>query len=112
VNRALGAEALTWEATLAENRRAARIRAPVHMGYPYVSVVRLLVGAGYAAIALGTYYLFSETKRRWGADVAIATAAGIASAAAIGEIAFIHFFLGRWKGATPAPGDAADTPGY
>jgi len=103
VNRALGADALAWETTLLAARRttdmeaAGSSRPPVHMGYPYVSVVALLVGAGYTATALGTYLLFAEARRRWGTDVAAATAAGIAVAASIVELAFIRFFLNRWK---------------
>ena len=49
VNRALGADALAWETTLLAARRttameaAGSSRTPVHMGYPYVSVVALVV---------------------------------------------------------------------
>lgn len=94
INEAVDTDALGWESKLwsaGTDREATR-----HMGYPYVAVVVLLLGAGYTALALGIYLLFAKTERSWGLGSAVAVSTALAILSVCVELGFIAFFLKRW----------------
>lgn len=96
INTAVGAKALSWESNLWKPKDRSSRESARHMDYPYAAVIVFLLGAGYTAIALGTYLLYTPAKLRWGVDVAIDLTIGISLLAALVEAVFLWDFHRRW----------------
>lgn len=111
VNTEVGGEALSWEASLtapapgdaSDSRR-------LHMKYPYVAVVVLLLGVGWAAEGLGLYLLTEGLSEHWPDRRAIAVTALLGVAAVGGEVWFLRFFGRHWQAATRAERPDPATP--
>ena len=98
MNEVLGAPTMGWETSLAGRAEDAGGRG-LHMRYPYVAVVVLLLGVGWAAEGLGVYLLAVGTAERT-SDVTTALVAGSAAlAAVVVEVVFLRFFAQRWRAA-------------
>jgi hypothetical protein len=96
INDGVGAKAVGWESRLWKGSSATGDDTAAHMDYPYVAVIVLLLGAGYTAIALGTYLLFVHLERTWGVGGAVAISTAIAVASAVFELLFFWYFRAKW----------------
>ena len=103
IDKTVGRNTLGWETWLQNEQGTtkpglspAKPGSSLHMRYPYVAVVALLVGVGWAAEVLGVYLLAHATVHRpgppWSAIIPVA--AGIACL--IVETVFLKFFRDRW----------------
>lgn len=98
VNRMLGEDTLTWESGLKSGGS--------HMGYPYRAVLVLLLGTGYASVAIGVALVVDDTDRGllgWLAGVLVLLVA-------VGwESWFLRYFMDKWRSAR-APGAVPPGP--
>lgn len=112
VNAEVGGQALSWETSLAapapaggspDSRR-------LHMKYPYVAVVVLLLGVGWAAEGLGLYLLAEGLTEHWPDRWAVVVTCLVGAAAVAAEVWFLRFFAGHWRAATRADDPDPTTP--
>lgn len=93
VNDLLGEEVLTWEGALTTKND--------HLSYPYLAVVGLLLGTGYAASAIGLWTLgveLSEEIDTW--PLVVGAAAVVVT---VWEVWFYAYFRRQWRSARAAP---------
>lgn len=95
INEQVGTTAVDWESNLAR-QTGEDDETPAHMDYPYVAVVTLLLGAGYTAIAVGTYLVFAYIDGRWGTGDGALAACVVAAVAAAFEVWFFLYFRKKW----------------
>jgi hypothetical protein len=89
INALVGAgKAMAWESTL--------LGTSVHMTYPYVSVVLLLLGSGWASIAVGTSIILQGRGHLALAWPWWPVALGSALVVLVAEILFIRMFRAKW----------------
>lgn len=92
INREVGAKAMGWEGR-SQGPAAADFG---HMAFPYVATVTLLVGIAYAGLAIGGYLLVEWWKEHSHLHLWIPLA-GLGIYALITEVAFLWFFVSRWR---------------
>lgn len=99
LNAVVGAETLCWETSLAGRRPAEERPGGLHMRYPYVAVVVLLLGVGWAAGAVGVYLLAHGLGDLLSRGWTVAATTTLALVAVGVEVAFLRFFAARWRAA-------------
>jgi hypothetical protein len=89
VNELLGTTAMTWENSLAGTS--------VHMGYPYLSTVLLLLGAGWSSSVFGIVVIVQQLRPVVPGGMTWWVFAGVAGYALVVELLFAWFFRRKWK---------------
>lgn len=82
-------EAIGWELELIKKGR--------HMGYPYLSVISLLLGSGYIGTALGVYFLSVSLGNQLGFIATVFITIGLIFYAFTIETWFVIFCINEWK---------------
>ncbi len=94
---AVGQDTLGWETWLERQPAPTGRESSLHMRYPYIAVVVLLVGVGWAGEALGVYLLAHATSHRPGSPWSIVIPVAAGAACLLVEGCFLRFFSGRWR---------------
>lgn len=90
INAAVGVDhAVSWESALLGNS--------IHMSYPYLSVVMLLVGVGWASIAYGATVLIELLDRSGYSAAGLGIAAAVAIAVVAVEVWYLRLFMNKWR---------------
>jgi hypothetical protein len=89
INNIADGDAMGWETHLSSKS--------LHMSYPYVAVVALVMGIGYTGDALGGYFVYLELDRNWSQCAAIALIIVVAVVVVAAEVGFLRFFQSRWR---------------
>jgi hypothetical protein len=106
INAHVGEDAVTWETHLATRPPGAPT--DVHMSFPYVAVVVILLGVGYAGAILGAYFVYHGLHRELSDGSAVLVLGGLADLVIIFEAWFLRFFFREWRKA--AVGQAVTKP--
>jgi hypothetical protein len=89
INDTLGRPAMTWEGAL--------LSQGVHMGYPYLATVLLLLGAGWAGSVIGVYILFERVPWQFFQHNRVWMILACALYAVANELLFARFFRKKWR---------------
>jgi hypothetical protein len=92
INQEVGAKAMGWEGR-SQDPTATDFG---HMAFPYVATVALLVGVGYAGLAIGGYLLIEWWKEHSHLHLWIPLG-GFGIYVLITEVSFLWFFVSRWR---------------
>jgi hypothetical protein len=89
INDALGQEVMTWEGSLQHRG--------THLGYPYLSTVLLLLGAGWASSLLGLFMIHQAITYPAVHRYLSWITAGLITYVFIVELSFGWFFRSKWR---------------
>jgi hypothetical protein len=94
INDDVGATVLGWESKL--------LTRSAHMGFPYLAVVGLLLGTGYASYVLGGHFLTVYVRAHHDHVLPVIWVVAVAGVV-IAECGFLHWIRGAWETARLGP---------
>ena len=109
INDLVGNQVMGWEGSLL-GRPSPRAKAEswLHMRYPYVAVVALLLGVGWVSSALSLYFLGSGVRAVLSVGWVYAVIPALLVIGLCNELLFLRFFLKKWRTTRRVP-TAPDT---
>jgi hypothetical protein len=89
VNQVLDGSVMRWETSLASTS--------LHMGYPYIATVLLLLGAGWSSSALGLIFVGAGLARSLSPTAIVWMVGALSAYVLAGESLFAWFFRNKWR---------------